>query len=199
VAWENWLARWKNSSAGWLKPVYVVVFLVVSIVLAPVSLPVLSYPAYQAYLDKLGLLIPGATRKPGEAKIPMYFAAEIGQPEFVAKIATIYNGLPDADRSSTALFVHDYQRASTLDLLGKKYGLPDVISGDIAFWTWGPRDYTGDSVLTIGISREEAGRWWQDVRSLGTTNPSQAPETQILLCHKPKQSLQAMWPEMRVW
>ena len=41
------------------------------------------------------------------------------------------------------------------DYFGPALGLPPAISGHDSYWLWGPRDCTGEVVLTVGMSRDD--------------------------------------------
>ena len=64
-------------------------------------------------------------------------------------VARVYNALPPDLRRQTAIFGQNYGQAGAIDLFGPKYGLPPAISGHQSYFLWGPRDYTGASVIVM--------------------------------------------------
>jgi tetratricopeptide (TPR) repeat protein len=66
-----------------------------------------------------------------------------------ATVARVYNGLPPEVRLKTAIFGQNYGQAGAIDLFGPKYGLPPAISGHQSYFLWGPRGYTGESVIVM--------------------------------------------------
>jgi hypothetical protein len=81
-------------------------------------------------------------------------------------------------------------------------GLPSAISGHQNYYYWGPRDYTGEVVIALGMNPGELGALWGDVRPAGYVHHLYAMPYEnfvIYVCRKPKQSLQAMWPDLKKW
>ena len=195
VAWEGWLA----TSGRWLRVAYPIAVGVIGLVLMPVTLPVLPAMAYYHYLAGMGRLVPRVMHSSSEAKVPVYFLREIGWPEMVNHVATAYHALPEPQRENTAVLAADYQQAAAIDFYASQYGLPQAIGTEISYSTWGPRSYSGESVLVVGMTPEMARQWWGEVRPVGGGDSSAASSRDILLCTQSKASLQAMWPEMRIW
>jgi hypothetical protein len=77
----------------------------------------------------------------------------------VATVAQVYHNLPSDIRPRTAIFGQNYGQAGAVDLFGPKYGLPSAISGHQNYFLWGPRDYTGESVIVMkGQQKKLEGR-----------------------------------------
>ena len=55
----------------------------------------------------------------------------------VKEVATVYHSLPEADRKKCLIWTGFYWDAGAIDLLGKKYGLPDAISNCQSYQIWG--------------------------------------------------------------
>jgi hypothetical protein len=53
-------------------------------------------------------------------------------------------------RARTAIFAENYGEAGAIDLFGARYGLPPAISGRKNYFLWGPRGYTGESIIVVG-------------------------------------------------
>src|SRR5262249_62128265 len=120
---------------------------------APVATPVLPVETYIRYTRALHLSPPASeTHKLGP--LPQHYASEFGWPEMVATVAGVYNSLPPDVRPKTAIFVQNYGQAGAIDLFGPKYGLPEAISGHQSYFFWGPRDYTGASMIFMDDSQE---------------------------------------------
>jgi hypothetical protein len=199
VAWEQWLAA-RSSSRQWVRLAYPVIVVLAGFPLMPVTLPVLDVAHYLGYLQGIGHLVPSAMRRSNETKVPVYFMREMGWPEMVSKVAEAYHALPPEQQGRTALLATSYQQSAAINFYAEQYGLPQTIGTEIAYSTWGPRDYTGDSVLLLGMRAEKARQWWDDVRPVGESGDMSATGTsEILLCTHPKASLQAMWPQMQIW
>jgi hypothetical protein len=62
-------------------------------------------------------------------------------------VAKYYNALPAGERVRTAILGNFYGQAGAVDLFGPVLGLPKAIGGHHSYWLWGPRGYTGESVI----------------------------------------------------
>ena len=104
---------------------------------------------YVRYQKAIGLEPPKAENQP-TGPLPQHFADEFGWEEMAREVARVYNELPPEQRAATAIFANSYGQAGAIDFFGKKYGLPKAISNHQNYWYWGPRDYTGESVIVLG-------------------------------------------------
>ena len=83
--------------------------------------------------------------------MPAVFQDMFGWEEMVARVADAYHALPHEDRAVAAVNANNYGQAAAIDFFGEDHGLPKAISTHNAYWYWGPRDYTGDVMLTVGV------------------------------------------------
>ncbi len=113
--------------------------LVAGLPMFPLSLPVLSLPAYMAYERAIGLSRPEPPDGSYHLINPM-FADQLGWKTMSAMVAGAYWSLPPAQRKITAVFADRYAYAGALDYYGPHYGLPTVISPN-------------NSVLSLGHAR----------------------------------------------
>ena len=98
-------------------------------------------------------------------------------------------------------FTSNYGEAGAIDFFGKKYGLPKAISGHNNYWLWGPGNYTGEIVITVGESLEDVKKTFDQVE-LGATVVSEyampyESDLPVYICRKPKVSLPEVWPRVK--
>lgn len=194
---------WSRSRLNWLTPAYSVVTIAVVAALMPVGLPILSPEAYLRYQSKLPFKMPVEERGHLRSPMPHHYAFMFGWPEMVAAVARTYNNLPPEERARTAIFAQNFAEAGAIDLLGKKYGLPDAISGHQNYWLWGPRKYTGETVIVLGSRPQTELEHFESVQVMAELNNPYASGWEnrpVLLCRKPKfGSLGDIWPELKNW
>ena len=185
----------------WARGVLAVVALTSGLVSAPIVLPVLPPAKAAAYAEALG-----ATKQKTEngmqSQLPQHFADEFGWPELVAKTAQLYHSLPPEEQAKTAILGGSYGDAGAIDFFGAKYGLPKSISAHQNYWYWGPRDYTGESVILLHWRRSSADKYCTSVVEGPTLNdPWSMQEEQytIWLCKGMKPPLQEFWPDLKNW
>jgi hypothetical protein len=157
VLWERWLA---GPRVQWVKPAYAASIVLMAVALAPTMVPVLPVETYIRYSAATHLQQPRVERhKLGP--LPQLFADQFGWEEMVATVARVYNGLPADVRARTAIYAQNYGQAGAVDLFGLKYGLPKAICGHQNYFLWGPRDYTGESVIVMEGRQEDLEKRFQ--------------------------------------
>ncbi len=116
------------------------------------------------------------------------------------------NGLRDnhIDPGSGAILAQNYGEAAAIDFFGPALGLPNAISGHQNYYLWGPRDYTGATMLILDEDNEDERKFFQSVTDLGPveTSPWAQPYEQRLrlyFCRGISQPLPAVWPRLKKW
>jgi len=160
VAFEN-ISRTRME---WSRPAYVALIVLVTCVLAPLTVPVLPAETYVRYQKAIGLEPPKAENQP-TGPLPQHFADEFGWEEMAREVGRVYNALPPEQRAKTAIFANSYGQAGAIDFFGGKYSLPKAISSHQSYWLWGPRDYTGESVIVLGSERHRRSGTFRQRRS----------------------------------
>jgi Dolichyl-phosphate-mannose-protein mannosyltransferase len=198
VRWEIWLAqpRW-----NWLRVAYPALMVVMGILLAPLAIPALPPETYIRYTRVMHLEQPRVeTHKLGP--LPQIFADQFGWEEMVAAVARVYNSLPPEIRPKTAIFGQNYGQAGAIDFFGPKFGLPKAISGHQSYFLWGPRNYTGESIIVMGDRQETLTANFAHVEKVARVeHPYSMPyeHIDVFYCQGLKQPLQQIWPKVKNW
>jgi 4-amino-4-deoxy-L-arabinose transferase-like glycosyltransferase len=198
VWWEELLG---SSRAMWIKIWYPVLMLLGGAVFAPLAIPLLPPETYIRYTKALGLQQPAIeTHELGP--LPQIFADQFGWEGMAVAVAQVYNGLPPDVRARTAIFGQTYGQAGAIDLFGPKYGLPPAISGHQSYFLWGPRGYTGDSMIVMADNQQNLERLFTGVRKAGYVyDPYSMPynHLDIFYCSGMRRPLQEVWPRVKKW
>jgi hypothetical protein len=190
-----------RSQMRWSRIAYVAVVLVGAGVLAPLSAPILWPRRYVRYQKALGFEPPKAENQP-TGPLPQHFADEFGWEQMTREVARIYHELPPEERAATAIFANSYGQAGAIDFFGKKYGLPKAISTHQNYWLWGPRDYTGESVIVLGSDGAGDREHFASVEVVGRTHHPYSRRDEhyeIFLCRDLNTTLQELWPRAKKW
>jgi hypothetical protein len=134
--------------------------------------------------------------------LPQHFGDEFGWEEMVAATAEIYNSLPAEQRSKTGILAGTYGDAGAIDFFGARYGLPKSISPHQNYYYWGPREYTGESLILLHYDLADAQHGCQSVQTGPTLNHPYAMQEEhytILVCRGSKVPLADAWPRLKVW
>jgi hypothetical protein len=197
VAFEN-ITR---DRGRWSRIFYVGLIVAAACLLAPTVAPVLPAETYIRYQKAIGLEPPKAENQP-TGPLPQHFADEFGWEEMAREVGRVYNELPAEQRAATAIFANSYGQAGAIDFFGKKYGLPKAVSNHQNYWYWGPRHYTGESVIVLGSDGTGDREHFASVEAAGRTyHPYSRRDEhfEIFVCRDLNTPLQALWPKAKKW
>ncbi len=171
------------------------------IALLPFTVPILPAENIGPYIAKFESN-PSRTEVAQSSPLPQHFSDEFGWPEMVQAVADGYNSLPPDVRAKTGILAGNYGEAGAIDFFGSQYGLPKAISAHQNYYYWGPRQYTGESLILLQWSRGSAERWCKSVDEGPTLNPRWAMSEEhytIWICHGFKMSLNEAWDQLKHW
>lgn len=198
VRWELWLA---NVRLRWIKIAYPALMVAAGAVFAPFAVPVLPVETYIRYAKALHFQQPRIENH-ALGPLPQIYADQFGWEEMVAAVAHAYNNLPPDIRAKTAIFGQNYGQAGAIDLFGAKWGLPKAISGHQSYYLWGPRDYTGESVLVMDDRRDVLETEFAYVEKVARVeHPYSMPyeHFDVFYCRGLKWPLKEVWPKLKNW
>jgi 4-amino-4-deoxy-L-arabinose transferase-like glycosyltransferase len=198
VLWERWLSRPKLQ---WIQYAWPALMVAMGAILAPMLLPILPVETYLRYAKAIHMETP-AIEKWQTGPLPQVYASEFGWPEMVETVAGVYNSLPADVRPKTAIFGQNFGQAGAIDLLGPKYGLPSAISGHQNYFLWGPRGYTGESVIIFGGNQQHWEQYYASVEKRAhVSHPYSMPRDQfdVFWCRGAKMPMDQMWPRVKNW
>ncbi len=198
VLWERWLGA---PRVRWVGPVYAGLMILMGALLAPTLIPLLPPETYIRYAEATHLQQPRIeTHELGP--LPQLFADQFGWEEMAATVAGAFNALPPDVRSKTAIFGQVYGQASAIDFFGPRYGLPPAISGHQSYFLWGPRGYTGDSMIVMADRQERLKQLFRDVRKVAHVyHPYSMPyeHFDVFYCQGMKMTMGELWPKIKKW
>jgi hypothetical protein len=194
VQFERW-------HAPRLKPVYIALMVAMAAMIAPTLIPLLPPETYIRYAAATHLEQPRIeNHKLGP--LPQLFADQFGWEDFARVVAGFYRTLPPGVRERTAIYGQSYGHLGAIDLYGPRYGLPASIGGHQNYFLWGPREYTGESMIIIGESQESLAPKFASVQKVGRVeHPYAMPynHVDIFYCQGLKRPLAEVWPQVKNW
>jgi hypothetical protein len=186
----------------WLKPASVALLVAGGALLAPLALPVLPVERFLRYQRALGLEAP-RTEKLRLAELPQHYADMYGWEEMTEQVARVYNSLPPEERTRCAVFARNYGEAGAIDFFGARYGLPKAIGKHQNYFLWGPREYTGECVITVGEKESDVRKSFDQIELAATiTHPYAIPHENnlpVYICRRPKMPLRELWPQVKCY
>ncbi|MDE3149560.1 MAG: glycosyltransferase family 39 protein [Acidobacteriota bacterium] len=198
-----WLeAETRGKLLRWARPALALGMTAISGIYAPTILPILSVPHFLAYEHRLGI----AQQKFEHARqgvLPQIYADMFGWQQIAQRVAAYYHTLSPEEQQKTAIFANDYGAAAAIDFFGPKYGLPKAIGVHQNYWIWGPRNYTGESLIVLGEGNvRNMQTKCASYSVIGTTmDPLSRPDEwdPIYYCRGLKWNLKEIWPTMKHW
>ncbi|MGD1090391.1 MAG: glycosyltransferase family 39 protein [Bryobacteraceae bacterium] len=193
--------RFWETQARWLTFVWSIALVASGVFIAPFAIPVLPPETYIRFTQALHLAPPTIeTHKLGP--LPQLFADRFGWEEMTVTVARVFNSLPAEVRNETAIFGQNYGEAGAIDMFGPKYGLPPALSGHQSYFLWGPRGYTGESMIVMhGQQQDLESKFAQVQKVASVSHPYSMPyeHFDVFYCRGLKQPLNDIWPMLKNW
>jgi hypothetical protein len=187
---------------GWIKPAYLAILVIGGMVVAPlVAVPMLPVETLAKITGAAGgdAGVEVETREVGQ--LPQQFADRFGWETMVQTVAGVYKSLPEEERAKSCILAGNYGEAGAVDFFGPEYDLPKAISGHNNYYLWGPRDCTGEIVITVGVPRGRLEVMFEDVEQADMIECEYCMPDEdnlpIYIVRSPKASLQEMWPQVK--
>jgi 4-amino-4-deoxy-L-arabinose transferase-like glycosyltransferase len=198
VAIEDWLA-WRP-----LRGIVLAAVTGVGLLLAPLALPILPPDKYAPYARALG--IPqgaAATERFAPSPLPTHLAGMFGWPEMAAKVAAVYNALPENERTRAVFYGRDYGEASALEIYGPALHGPPVVAGHNNYYLWGPKGFDGSVVIVLYGDVAPLMKNYSRVQVVGHIDSPFAESYEahmaIYVLRGPRVPLQTLWPKLKYY
>jgi len=200
-------AVWMESATErrqwtWVRPVLAIAILAVGGIYAPVSFPILSVPAFLSYERRMGIQQQKFENQ-RQGMLPQLYADMFGWPEIAQTVGVYYSTLSPEEQRKTAIFGSNFGDAGAIDHFGPQYGLPKAIGDHQNYWLWGPREYTGESLIVLGDADERDMQTKCASYSIigNAKHPLSRPDEWLPIyhCRGLKVNLQEYWPQTKHW
>ena len=178
-------------------PVLEAVLVVTSLLILPMSNPILTPDTWLRYTAALHLRAAASkTETMANGVLPQFYADRFGWQEEVDQISRVYRGLSPEDQQKVVIVCTNYGEASAVNFLGR--GLPPAVSGHNSFWIWGPGSKPAEiAILVEDSTPEHLRKFYGNVQRVGSLNHRYAmpyeQRTGIFLMREPKRTLQSLW------
>ncbi|MFT4076560.1 MAG: glycosyltransferase family 39 protein [Asticcacaulis sp.] len=198
VAWAHWAHKTvaRSALAGWgLLAVGLSAFA------APLALPVLSVEALRTYIEHAPIKPQQQEKSFKGTLLPQLFADQLGWHDFTDQVGAAWQKIPAAERARTGIKLENYGEAAALDIYGKTYDLPPVISGHNQYYFWGLRGQHPVNLLVVQNNPDRLEPYCQKTVILGETYSRDAMAYEngktIAWCQGLKVDWVTLWPELK--
>ena len=163
IAWERRFSGSRGVQRNRIVafPIFEAVLLVTSLIILPMSSPVLRPAAWVQYTTALHLhgdkMETAAT-----GPLPQFYADRFGWQQEVSIVRNTFRSLSLLDQRRVCIFGSNYGEAGALDLLGaaqdagQHLQLPPAMSGQNNYWLWGTHGCDPDVVIAVIRDTPEA-------------------------------------------
>jgi hypothetical protein len=132
------------------------------------------------------------------------FNEEFGWPQMADAVIRARDSLPP-DSAPVGILAGDAGEAAAINLYGRGYGLPEVISGSNSHWLRGYGNPPPKTVIAAGFRRANLDPVFESCDSAGrfqipfgiTNSAIGGPNTEIFVCTHPRQPWNVFWPHFR--
>ena len=183
-------AKLLDKNRKWIYGVAAILLLPAAAFL-PFAIPVLPIQEYVNYSDSKIL-------KGGRVELQDDYADMFGWEEQVVLVDSLYQSVPQKEREHYMIWAENYGEAGAIEILGKKYHLPNPVCSNGSFWTWGTGNSDGRFCISIGNEKEAVDRVYDEVHLVKFIKHKYAIDEEnnipVYLCSKPKINLKEKWP-----
>ena len=119
--------------------------------------------------------------------MPQDYADMIGWNELTEIVHSAFHELTPDEQKRCTLYANNYGEAGSVNFLGKKYALPEVICYNDSYLFWAPDSISADFLIKIGED-DNLPNLYNNVQVYGRiTNPyARQSGTPVYLCRNPK-------------
>jgi hypothetical protein len=136
-----------------------------------------------------------------KAQVPQTFAFRYGWEDMVKTVAEVYDRLPQEEQAESCILAGDFGEAGAIDFFGPQYGLPKAISGHNNYYIWGPRNCSGEVVISVGVPLERLEAVFDDIEHADTVVCEYCMPVEdsmpVYVARNPKLPFEEAWRQFR--
>jgi hypothetical protein len=167
------LEKYFTGKLQWLSIVFISFGVLVSLLIMPLSLPILRQQQLAQYCSVASSFLGNWPTRWEDGKthrIPQDFADMTGWHELAQLTSEAYKSLPDSEKKNCSIFASDYGEAGAIDFYGKEYGLPQACSANDAYLFWAPDTIGSGPFILIGDADFDMGLYFDSSYNAGAVN-----------------------------
>jgi hypothetical protein len=190
------IERYLRGKLEFLKYVLIIFILSVSIVVLPISLPILKPEAFIQFYKSMGKEKFHRWEDGEYYDLPQDYADMIGWEELSEMVGETFQQLTSEQRERCVILANNYGEAGSVNFYGTKYDLPTVISYNDSYIFWAPESIDGEYLIKIGDSDNLHDLFNQvDVVGRISTPYARQEGTPVYFCADPKTDVNLVYQE----
>lgn len=172
----------KYLSGRWsiVQKIILILIVLSSLPILPISLPILSYDklaAYSKVAAENGLEGPLRWEDGKIHQIPQDYADMTGWRELAGIVDNAYSNLNEEEKTRCAIFGDNYGHAGSIRYHTHKNGLPEPISFDDNFLFWAPNNVDIDILIYVNYDTTHISHYFEDIKKVGQITDPYARES----------------------
>ena len=190
------IVSWFSKKAIFIPYVLIGLNIILAILILPMGLPVLKPEKYVEYVKKIGMENSERWEDGQYHDLPQDYADMAGWNELTEIVYSAWQELTPDEQKRCTLFSNNYGEAASVNFLGKKHGLPDVVSYADSYLFWAPDSISADFLIKIGED-DNLYNLYHDVQVYGRiTHPyARQSGTPVYLCRNPKLDINSFYQD----
>ncbi|GLR16412.1 hypothetical protein GCM10007940_10270 [Portibacter lacus] len=186
-----------------LRTLFIILPVLLVLPILPLGVPIFKQDGlvnfFQKLEDKHGLIMGRRFEDGSIHSLPQDYADMLGWEELVMKVTIAFNEIPD--KSQALIYAENYGQAGAINIIGKKYDLPSVVSFNESFIYWIPNRLENDIRYFIYVNDElgdDIQALFQTIVHIGEVTNIHAREygTTVYLCSNPRSSFSLFYKEI---
>jgi hypothetical protein len=180
IAWEHRFSQSRSVKRDRIIafPIFEAILLIASIVILPMSSPVLRPDAWVRYTTKLHLHTQ-ATETAKTSELPQFYADRFGWQQEADIVIATYRTLSPADQQRVCIFGNNYGEAASIDFFSRLQhaDIHPAMSGHNNYYLWGTHNCDPNlSIAVIGDTPSDIATKYESVTIVGhLDNPYAMP------------------------
>jgi hypothetical protein len=183
VVVERWMQR---SKLRLLPHFFLMVLILTGILMAPAGLPILTAEESDELTRKISLGLIDTEHAPELFEMFRDMEGK-SRKKMLEVVQSVYFSLSPPERKQATILAADYGSAGAINYYGSQYGLPQVISGNVNYYIWGPRGETGETTIAVGFHPRFLKSVFREVQDIPGS-------IEVKLCRYPVQPIFQLWP-----
>ena len=135
----------------------------------------------------------------GRVELTGDYADMFGWEEQVSLVDSVYQSLSEKEKQNCVIWAENYGEAGAVEILGKKYGLPNPVSRHGSFWLWGYGNKDAAVWISLGNEKSSVEYVFKDVELVKIISHKYAIGEEngipLYICRNPQIDIEKWWKD----
>jgi hypothetical protein len=191
--------KYMTGTLRFLKWGIISISLIMSLVVLPSGIPILSFDSYERYLNATRSFIshPLIEWDNGEThQFPQAYADMTGWKELTSYVVKAFNSLTVGEKKKCTIYCErSYANAGAVYFYGREYGLPLPVTFHDSYSLWAPDSIPDGPMIFIFRRKNDVEKLFSDIKEVGCVDNKYFRERglKVFLCKSPVDDVCAIY------